>query len=258
VSLVEAPLRLRRILDPQSGRGLLISFTSAMEVGVIRGMGDLPGIVAGIAQAGRITGAIVHSGVVESLFDRHPDLPCGVIVDLFGGTWMTTQPERREQICSLEHAVRVGADAVLVGVGLGSSDESRQLRMCGQIAWECKGWGMPLVVRIDTTDSGAARQFSSTLSGHGARLAYEIGADVAIVNYPGDAAAFAEGLKAIDIPVLIGGAPNLATDAALLETVGQAMRGGASGASLSAPMFWDDGPSKTLAALSDAVFGKQP
>lgn len=256
MSLVEAPLRLRRVLDPASGRGLLISFTSAMEVGVIRGMGDLPGIVAGIAGAGRVTGAIVHSGVVESLFDRHPDLPCGVIVDLFGGTWMTTQPERREQICSLQHAVRVGADAVLVTVGLGGSDEARQLRMCGQIAREAKNWGMPLVVRIDTTDSGASRQFSATLAGHGARLAYEIGADVAIVNYPGDAAAFGQSLQAIDIPVLIGGAPNLATDASLLDTVRQAIAAGAGGVALPAPMFWDNGPTKTLSALSEAVFAR--
>jgi DhnA family fructose-bisphosphate aldolase class Ia len=43
---------------------------------------------------------------------------------------MTTHPERREQICSVEQAVRVGADAASMTVSLGSSDEARQLRLC--------------------------------------------------------------------------------------------------------------------------------
>ncbi len=252
----EAPLRLRRIVDPKTGRAVLLSFTSAMEVGILRGMEDLADSIGRISAGGDITAAIVHAGVQDSVFRRDADLPCGTLVDLFGGTWMTTRPDRREQVCSLEHAVRVGADGVLVTIGLGSADESRQLRICGQISRDCAAWGMPLVVRIDTTDTDARRQYAATQSGHGARLAYELGADLAVVNYSGDEDGFREALRGIDIPVLIGGAPNMATDETLLESIRQAIVAGAQGVALNASMFWDEGPNDTLKELASIVLGE--
>src|SRR5437867_4222484 len=136
------PLRLRRILEPVSGRALLLSFTTGMEIGVVPGMEDLPAMIGALAATGHVTAAVVHAGVLHSLFARFPDLRCGTIVDLFGGTWLSSKPEAREQICTLEHAVRVGADAVQATVSLGSPDESRQMRITGEIARQCDAWGM--------------------------------------------------------------------------------------------------------------------
>ena len=253
--MTDTPLRLRRIVHPETGRVVLLSFTSGMDIGVAPGMGDLADVVTQLALTGHVTAALVHAGVQESILKRCPHLPCGSVVDLFGGTWITTNPDRREQICSLEHAVRVGADAVAMTLSVGSSDESRQLRLCGQIARECQRWGMPLIVRIDTSTTDAKRQFSATLCGQGARLAYELGADLVAVNYSGEPHTFAAALKGIDIPVLVGGAPNLATDDALLSSVQQAVNGGAHGIALSGPMFWDNAPTPLLAKVAGVVRG---
>jgi len=247
------PLRLRRIVDPHSGRALLVSFTTGMQVGQVSGMEDLPGIVGSMAATGNVTGAVVHSGVLDSLFARFPDFGAGVIVDLFGGTWLTANLGA-EQICTLEHAVRVGADAVLTTVVLGSKDESRTLRMSGQVARECRQWGMPLVVAIDTFQAAASKQYSATLCGHGARLAFELGADIVVVNYPGAPAPFADAVRGVKIPLLIGGAPRMESDEALLASVGDACAAGASGVCLTGAMFWDDGPTDALNTLHEAVF----
>jgi DhnA family fructose-bisphosphate aldolase class Ia len=249
-----APLRLRRILNPKTGRALLLSFTAGLEVGVLPGLAQLPETIDAFARTGLLTGAVVHAGVAASVFARLPDLPCGLIVDLFGGTWMNTRPDRREQICTLEHAVRVGADAVLATVGLGSADESRHLRVCGQIVREAGSWGLPVVIRIDTTQTDARRQYSAMLGGHGARLGYELGADLVVVHFSDSGPAFAEGVRGIPIPVLIGGGPRMESDDALLDSVAQAMRHGASGVALGAPLFWQDRPSATLTRLADIVY----
>jgi DhnA family fructose-bisphosphate aldolase class Ia len=249
-----APLRLRRITNPKTGRALLLSFTAGLELGPVPGLGDLPGTVGALAKTGLLTGAVVHAGVAQSLFARLPDLPCGLVVDLFGGTMLTTRPDRREQVCSLEHAVRVGADAVLATVGLGSADESLHLRLCGQVVRDASSWGLPVVVRVDTTQTDARRQYSATLSGHGARLAYELGADLVVVNYSDSGPAFAEALRGVPIPVLIGGGPRLETDEALLDSVAQAMRHGAAGVALGAPLFWHDGPTAALTKLAETVY----
>ena len=72
-----APLRLRRITNPKTGRALILSFTAALELGPVPGLGDLPATLASLAETGLITGAIVNAGVARSLFDRVPDLCCG-------------------------------------------------------------------------------------------------------------------------------------------------------------------------------------
>ena len=165
---------------------------------------------------------------------------------------MTTQPERREQICSLEHAVRVAADAVLMTIDLGSADEARQLRLCGQIARECVVWGLPLLVRIDTLQTDARRQYSATVSGSGARMAYELGADMVIVNSSSDTPQlFAEAMRGVAIPVLLGGGPHLDTDEALLASAVEAARVGVRGVALPASRFWQDKPTPTLARLAE-------
>jgi len=247
------PLRLRRVVDPKSGRAIFLSFTAALEVGPVAAMTDLPAMVGALATGGHLTGAIVHAGILSSLFECCPMLNCGTIVDLFGGTWLSSRPDRREQICTLEHAVRVGADAVLATVALGSADESHHLRLGGQIARDCAAWGLPLIVRIDTLETDARRQFSATLAGHGARLAYELGADMVVVNYAASGEAFAEALRGIDIPVLIGGGPRMARDEDLLESITQAMGVGARGVSLGAALFWQDGPTATWEKLANIV-----
>jgi DhnA family fructose-bisphosphate aldolase class Ia len=247
------PIRLRRIAIPKTGRALLLSFTAGLELGVIPGLTDLPATLGTFVGTRLPTGVVVHAGVAPSLFARIPDLPCGLIVDLFGGTWLTTRPDRREQICSLEHAVRVGADAVLATIGLGSADESHHLRLGGQLVREAASWGLPVVLRIDTTETDARRQYSATLSGHGARLAYELGADLVVVNYSDSGPAFAEALRGVTIPVLIGGGPRMETDEALVDSVAQALAHGASGVMLGAPLFWQNGPTETLAQLAKLI-----
>ena len=249
-----SPLRLRRIIDARTSRALLLSFTAGMEVGVSPGSADLPSMIGALAVRGQLTGAIVRAGVLPSLFARFPNLPCGIVVDLLGGTWLTPEMERPTQICTLEYAFRAGADAVLASVSLGGPDESSRLRLCGQIARDCAAWGLPLVIRIDTIALGSQRQYSGVVSGQGARMAYELGADLVVVNYSGSRETFAEALQGIDIPVLVGGGPRLETDEALLASAASALESGAQGVALSGPMFWQDGgPTATLNRLSNLV-----
>jgi DhnA family fructose-bisphosphate aldolase class Ia len=249
------PLRMRRLLDVKSERALFLSFTAGMEMGVGPGMSDLPAMVGALSAGRQITGAIVRAGVVPSLCARFPDLPCGIIVDLLGGTWLTPQMDYPTQLCSLEYAVRAGADAVLAAVSVGGPDESSRIRLCGQIARECAAWGMPFIVRIDTLALNPQRQYSAVTAGQGARMAYELGADLVVVNYSGLRETFAESLRGIDIPVLIGGAPQMDTDAALLESVSAALDCGARGVALGAGMFWqDEQPTATFSRLVEEVF----
>jgi DhnA family fructose-bisphosphate aldolase class Ia len=239
-------------VHPQSGHALLVSATAAMEIGVPPNLVHLPDIIAALAADGCLTGIILHAGVLKSVFRRCPDLPCGTIVDLMSGTWLAPRPDRREQIASLHQALRAGADAVLATIALGCADEARQLRLCGEIARDCTAWGLPLLLRIDTLETDAQRQFSPALCGHGARLAWELGADLAIVNHVQPRTAFREALRGVDIPVLIGGGPSFHTNAAVLESVIHAVADGARGVVLNGAMCGGQG-TPLLSRLADVL-----
>jgi DhnA family fructose-bisphosphate aldolase class Ia len=251
--MTKPPLRLRRLLAPPSQHAFFLTFTAGLEIGVIPGMTDIPGIVSAFADTGKVSAVVVHAGVVESLFRKRPDLPCGVIIDLFGGTLVSTRPEAREQICSLEHALRIGADGVLATISLGGPDESRHLRLCGQIGRECAAWGMPFLIRISTLDTDARRQYSATLSGLGARMGYELGADAVIVHYPGNREQFADAVSGVAVPVIIGGAPQIETDESLVATIGEAVQAGARGVCLPETMFWREGPTPALTQIDSLL-----
>ena len=74
-----------------------------------------------------------------------------------------------------------------------------------------------------------------------------------VVNFSSSDEAFAEAQRGIDIPVLIGGGPNMATDEDLLDSVIRALDAGALGVALSASMFWQDGPTETWEKLADIM-----
>ena len=56
------------------------------------------------------------------------------------------------------------------------------------------------------------------------------------------------------IPVLIGGGPRMESDDALVASVADAMRHGAAGVALAAPLFWHEGPSAALTRVANVVF----
>lgn len=61
-------------------------------------------------------------------------------------------------------------------------------------------------------------------------------------------------LRGVAIPVLIGGGPCMESDDSLVESVAQAIRHGAAGIALAAPLFWHDGTSKTLMRVADCIY----
>ena len=48
-----APLRLRRLTNPKTGRALLLSFTAGLELGPVPGLGYLPAAAAMVIATSR-------------------------------------------------------------------------------------------------------------------------------------------------------------------------------------------------------------
>jgi DhnA family fructose-bisphosphate aldolase class Ia len=248
------PLRLRRLREPHSGRILLLTLTHGLRAGTVPGLEDLPGGVAALADTGCPTGFVLRAGVVPSVLARTPSLRAGVVVDLYASTWLVPRLAGEVPVCSVEHAVRVGADAVLATIALGSPEEPAQLRQAGRLSHECRAWGLPLILHVSTLEKGPLQQFSPSWVGMSARMAYELEADLVVVNLCEPITELTGVLEGIDVPVLIGGGPRMRNDDELLGSVREALRcPRVVGVCLPASMVYRNGPAPVLSRLAQVL-----
>lgn len=162
-------------------------------------------------------------------------------------------------IGSVEEALRLGADAVVVYVALAGDDEPEMIRYLSDVGESCQLNGMPLIAEAEFPDAYA--DGDSVGEGLGveylrrnARLCAELGADVVKVNWSGSQESFASIVAACGRPVVLAGGPVI-DDAELLERMEAARDVGAVGCSVGRNVFEHRDPAAMTRAIS-AIFRK--
>jgi fructose-bisphosphate aldolase / 2-amino-3,7-dideoxy-D-threo-hept-6-ulosonate synthase len=143
-------------------------------------------------------------------------------------------------ISSVEEALRIGADAVVVYVALGGDDEPDMIRYLSAVGESCDSLGIPLIAEAEFPNAYASRDvvedYGAGYLRRNARLCAELGADIVKVNWSGDQASFASVVRACGRPVVLAGGPVL-PDAELLSRMEQARDAGAIGYSVGRNVF---------------------
>ena len=81
-------------------------------------------------------------------------------------------------VCTVEEAIKLGADAVSVHVNLGAEDEGAMLKDLGSVAKEAMDWGMPLLAMMYVRGPKVKNQYDVSVVKHAARVGAELGADI--------------------------------------------------------------------------------
>ena len=71
---------------------------------------------------------LVHKGIAKHV-DTHNT---GLIIHVSASTKLGSKPNLKVGVCTLEEAVRLGADAVSAHINIGSEEEDRMLEFLGQ------------------------------------------------------------------------------------------------------------------------------
>ncbi|GIV85131.1 MAG: hypothetical protein KatS3mg052_2138 [Candidatus Roseilinea sp.] len=131
---------------------------------------------------------------------------------------------------SVEDAVRLGAQAVVVMAFIGIPVELQTFRIIAKVARECAQAGLTLMVEAlpcpseRIPDAKDARAMASA-----ARLAFEHGADLVKTYYTGSPESFRLVSQTCPVPVLIAGGPKMETLSETLQVAYGALEGGAAG-----------------------------
>ncbi len=157
-------------------------------------------------------------------------------------------------IGSVEEALRIGADAVVMYVALGGENEPEAIQALSDIGEACEELGMPFIAEAEYPNAyqsltEMSSSFGADYLKRNARLCAEMGADIVKVNWSGDQASFAEIIRACDRPVVLAGG-SLISDTELLTRMAMARDAGAVGCSIGRNIFQHKLPEAITRSIS--------
>jgi class I fructose-bisphosphate aldolase len=197
--------RLRRLL---SGSGHLVGITMDHPIarGVLPGLTDVERALAGVA-TGRPDSITLQKGIASRCFEPY----AGDISLILKST--SYSPYHRTvdvPTATVEEALGLGADAISVGVLVGSSLQGAQITHLGEVSRQAEAAGLPLVAHIyPRGDDLPGERLSAENVSYAVRVGAELGVDIVKTEWTGSADTFARVVEAGSPArvVLAGGNP---------------------------------------------------
>ncbi|HEY4674513.1 MAG TPA: 2-amino-3,7-dideoxy-D-threo-hept-6-ulosonate synthase [Candidatus Bathyarchaeia archaeon] len=239
--------RLKRIIR-EDGRTVIVPMDHGVTAGPMAGIVNMQKTVDQLL-AGDVDAVVLHRGIAKNV-----DVgKAGLIVHLSGITRLGPDPDNKVQVCSVEEALRIGADAVSVHVNVGAQQEGRMLENLGMVADECDKYGVPLLAMMYPRGPKIADPHAVGVVAHAARLGAELGADIIKTNYTGDIETFQEVVRGCHVPVIIAGGPKVETAQEVLQMVYDSIKAGGAGLSIGRNVFQHENPTLIVKAISAIV-----
>ncbi len=249
--MVGKQIRLERIIDRNSRKSVIIPMDHGVTVGPIEGLADMRETVSKVV-AGGANAILMHKGMVRA-GHRGAGKDVGLIIHLSAGTAISPDPNAKELVCTVQEAIKLGADAVSVHINLGAETDKEMLRQLGFVSGQCSQWQMPLVAMMYTRGPKIKDEYDVENVKLAARVGAELGADIVKVVYTGSIETFTEVVQGCPVPVVIAGGPKMDSDEDIFKMVQDALEAGAAGLSIGRNAFQHEKPDKMIEALSKMV-----
>jgi predicted phospho-2-dehydro-3-deoxyheptonate aldolase len=239
--------RLKRIMK-KDNRTVIVPMDHGVTIGPILGLVNMQAITDQLAEGG-VDAILVHKGIAR----RVDTANAGLIVMLSGMSNLSPNVNAKVQVCSVQEAIRIGADAVSVHVNIGAQDEDKMIRNLGKVAEECDVYGLPLLAMMYPRGPKIQSEHAPDVVAHAARIGAELGADIIKTNYTGDIESFKIVIESCPAPVVIAGGPKCKSVQEILETTCDSIKAGAAGLSIGRNVFQCENPTQIVRALSSIV-----
>ena len=249
--MIGKKIRLERIMNRETGKTVIVPMDHGVTIGPVPGLINLPETVDAVANGGA-NAFVVHKGVAEA-GHRRRGKDVGLILHLSASTRMAPDPNSKTMVCTVEEAIKLGADGVSIHVNLGAEDERSMLNDLGYVGRVAMEWGMPLLAMMYTRGSKVTNEYDVNWVKHAARVGAELGADIVKVVYTGSAESFREVVEGCFVPVVIAGGEKMDNDEDIVEMVKGAMAAGAAGVSIGRNVFQHKAPEKIIQTISQIV-----
>lgn len=258
-------IRLGRILEPVSGRTIVVAASHGVLTGAPSGLRTVADLRRVFGQLEGANGVMVAPGSVQLAEEcfvgrSRPSLVIHVDWKSHGRGVLTPSEDGRSegtvaQLATIEAVSAAGADAVMSYLYVGHRDndlERREIARNAQLAADCARLGIVLIIEpravLDYRDISQVED-AKLLSWY-CRLAAEIGADIVKCIWPGSLERYREVVENTTVPVVLAGGP--ASDDRIAETMNLArdtVLAGGAGVMFGRRIYSSTSPAAVLAGL---------
>ena len=243
-----------RLFHPVSKRTIILPLDHGLSEGNMPGLEDLGNFLRGVNHL-PTQGVILHKGMVMA-HAGEVRLDQSLIVHLSAGTRHGLPSYNKALVCSVQEALRIGADMVSMHINIGNDLEDRMLSDLGACVEEAHQLGLPLLAMIYARGGQIVNENDPSLVAHSIRIGAELGADVIKVPNCGNHHSFARAIATCPVPVVVGGGPRSGDLRSFLRTVREALDSGVAGMCIGRNIFQQENPAKALDEVCNLVHGK--
>ena len=230
------------------GRYLVVPMDHGITMGAVTGLKDIESTIDGVTRGGA-DAVLTQKGIAPRV---HPNKNGkGYIVHVNASTTIGPDENDKRMTCTVEEAIRAGADAVSLHINVGSTYEPGQLEDLAALTADAGRYGIPVLAMAYARGPGVDGTAPEAL-GHAVRLAEEAGADLVKTGYSGDAESFEHVIDSTRLPVVIAGGSK-GTDRETVEMVRGTMDAGGAGVSMGRSIFQHDDPEAIARAVSAVI-----
>ena len=244
-------VRMERIINRNSGRTIIVPLDHGVSVGPIEGIINMKEAINAVANGGA-NAVIMHKGLIKASHRRYGK-DVGLIIHLSASTSLSPYPNTKTIVCSVEEAIKLGADAVSIHINIGDEMERVMLKDMGDIARVANDWGMPLIAMVYPRGKQVQDEYDVKVVKHAARVGGELGADLVKVSYTGNVETFREVVEGCPSPVVIAGGPKMDSDHDVLTMVHGSIQAGGAGVSIGRNIFQNKNVEAIVRAISNIV-----
>ncbi|MFW9881408.1 MAG: 2-amino-3,7-dideoxy-D-threo-hept-6-ulosonate synthase [Candidatus Thorarchaeota archaeon] len=245
-------IRIERFINRKTKRTVIVPMDHGLTLGTIRGLENIAEMVDKVALGGA-NAVLMHSGMVGA-GHRQYGKDIGLIIHLSAATDLAPDPNRKVLVCSVERALKLGADGVSIHINIGADEEPEMLQDARKAIEAAREWGVPLIAMMYPRGKKIKDENDPDAVNIAVRVGVELGADIVKTNYTGDIDSFKYIVKSVKhIPVIIAGGPKNEGIPDLFQMVYDSIQAGGSGVAFGRNVFQSKDPTKMVRAISKLV-----
>lgn len=250
-------IRLGRIINYRDNRSVIIAMDHGLSDGVLEGIEHPDETISRII-AGGADAMILNPGIIKQnakLVSRK----LGTIMraDFIFTALSPSKKEGNDATATVERAIRIGADAIIVNGFVGSEYERKSLTLLAALVDECDLWDMPIVAEMKPQGKNIDPPWDAKYVKIGARIASELGVDLIKTYYTGDPKSFKEVVDSTPTPIVILGGPRLDSLLKVFQMVYDAVNAGAAGIAFGRNIWHKRDPEPMVRAMVDIVHNNE-
>ncbi len=256
---------MNRVLGGSEHRALVVAFDHALVLGPIPGTEDPLGKIRQFAQA-NVDALLLNLGLIRQFANSTIAGPIPALIARLDWTtvWSAMGQNGSGALHSAllarpEEALRLGADAVLTYLVVGTGDaefEKKEITRNAEVARECERVGIPLIVESLARGKNVQNPGDPKWLNLHTRMAAELGADMVKTDYSGDTASMRAIVEKCTVPILVLGGSRHASDKHALDVVREVAAAGAAGVFFGRNVFQADNISVFLEQARAALDGE--